>query len=370
MTPSSSNVAAINQQLNNLGTINQQLTQLSQQLTGLNQQSQNLQQFQNFNNSNNSNNNNNNNNLNTMINSVPNLNNIVNKNNNNNFSTNTTNNCNGNTSNTNSNLPNNFIQSDLFQSNQELLSRLQSLSLGFNNNSINNSSSSSNNNVNATNSSYLNHILNGNVQSPSVTSCNSSANVINNNLSLLSSPSNRGNFSPSPVFNRSPYSSSPMLENSLPLSAIAVTASGNSTIDCSSIGADDPQHFLRPISTTPLSGSALTLFDIVGDKPRSTTPNPASSPGNKTNLITSSGSSGSIATTIGSGTIRKTDKRVTIPDFTLHITDECGNIMNSKRLPSSATPSTITRTTSEKVPNRSQLMSEVQRTAWARHTTK
>lgn len=31
---------------------------------------------------------------------------------------------------------------------------------------------------------------------------------------------------------------------------------------------------------------------------------------------------------------------------------------------------TITRTTSEKVPNRSELMSQVQRTAWARHTTK
>lgn len=30
----------------------------------------------------------------------------------------------------------------------------------------------------------------------------------------------------------------------------------------------------------------------------------------------------------------------------------------------------ITRSTSEKVPNRSELMSQVQRTAWARHTTK
>lgn len=30
----------------------------------------------------------------------------------------------------------------------------------------------------------------------------------------------------------------------------------------------------------------------------------------------------------------------------------------------------ITRSTSEKVPNRSELMMQVQRTAWARHTTK
>jgi carboxyl-terminal PDZ ligand of neuronal nitric oxide synthase protein len=33
-------------------------------------------------------------------------------------------------------------------------------------------------------------------------------------------------------------------------------------------------------------------------------------------------------------------------------------------------PPFITRSTSEKVPNRSELMSQVQRTAWARHTTK
>lgn len=33
-------------------------------------------------------------------------------------------------------------------------------------------------------------------------------------------------------------------------------------------------------------------------------------------------------------------------------------------------PPFITRTTSEKVPNRSELMSQVQRTVWARHTTK
>jgi carboxyl-terminal PDZ ligand of neuronal nitric oxide synthase protein len=33
-------------------------------------------------------------------------------------------------------------------------------------------------------------------------------------------------------------------------------------------------------------------------------------------------------------------------------------------------PPFITRSTSEKVPNRSELMSHVQRTAWARHTTK
>lgn len=50
---------------------------------------------------------------------------------------------------------------------------------------------------------------------------------------------------------------------------------------------------------------------------------------------------------------------------TLKVTDEAGNI---RKLP--AQPSFITRTTSEKVPNRSQMMTHVQRTQWARHTTK
>ncbi|XP_031617898.1 capon-like protein isoform X2 [Contarinia nasturtii] len=371
MTPNNNSIATINQQLNNLGTINQQLTQLSQQLSGLNQQSQNLQQFQNFGNNLNT--------VNSVLNSVPNLNTIVNSssfstNNNNNNNNNTSNNCNNNTK-----LPSNFIPGDLFQSNQDLLNRLQNLSLGFsNNNSI----------MSTPNSSFLSHILNGNVQSTAmncststsanVNSNNNSNNNNNSNLNLLSSPSSLGNLSPSPVFNRSPYSSSPMLDNNLPLTTMTSTTITTPIAECSTNinFAEDTAKFLRPIST-PLNGSVLTIFDS-GDKFRPATPipllsSPSSSSDNNnrsSNTLTSSGSSTSIATTtIGSGTIRKNDKRVTLPDFTLHITDECGNIMNSKRLPSSATPSTITRTTSEKVP-RSQLMSEVQRTAWARHTTK
>jgi carboxyl-terminal PDZ ligand of neuronal nitric oxide synthase protein len=53
---------------------------------------------------------------------------------------------------------------------------------------------------------------------------------------------------------------------------------------------------------------------------------------------------------------------------TLKVTDEAGNVTNQRKLP--AQPSFITRSTSEKVPNRSQVMSQVQRTQWARHTTK
>lgn len=61
------------------------------------------------------------------------------------------------------------------------------------------------------------------------------------------------------------------------------------------------------------------------------------------------------------------EKKSSIPSLvTLKVTDESGTV--TRRLP--ATPSFITRSTSEKVPNRSQIMSQVQRTQWARHTTK
>ncbi|XP_049546599.1 putative protein TPRXL [Anopheles darlingi] len=61
------------------------------------------------------------------------------------------------------------------------------------------------------------------------------------------------------------------------------------------------------------------------------------------------------------------DKKTSIPSLvTLKVTDESGTV--TRKLP--ATPSFITRSTSEKVPNRSQIMSQVQRSQWARHTTK
>lgn len=53
--------------------------------------------------------------------------------------------------------------------------------------------------------------------------------------------------------------------------------------------------------------------------------------------------------------------------------DDAGSLLASLRLGEDIRPAnipTITRSTSEKVPNRSELMSQVQRTAWARHTTK
>lgn len=76
------------------------------------------------------------------------------------------------------------------------------------------------------------------------------------------------------------------------------------------------------------------------------------------------------------GTLTTTDTegrvRVIVP-VPSNSTDEAGNILASLRLTDELRPFNgpgITRSTSEKVPNRSELMSHVQRTAWARHTTK
>lgn len=71
------------------------------------------------------------------------------------------------------------------------------------------------------------------------------------------------------------------------------------------------------------------------------------------------------------GDQKQEGKKVSIPGIIT--TDERGTL---KRMASagsscgSATPSFITRSSSEKVPSRSQMMTEMQRTQWARHTTK
>lgn len=350
MTPNNNSIATINQQLSNLGTINQQLSTLTQQLSGLNQQHQNLQHFQNFNNSN----------AFSAIqplsmNPVP-INNNNSKNNNKNElnSNNINNNCIGSIMN-----PESLIQTDLFQSNQELLNRLQNLTLGFsNNNSINNNYSPHNSFLYGNPSQLL-------ANQNSINNNNNNLNTLNNNnINLLSSPSSVGNLTPSPIFNRSSYSSSPMLDNNHSSLCLNVSVEKNLDRKSPSRGDASPNgQFIRPISSTP-HGNSMSMID--SDGKLKIVPMSASVSETRLNALPSSSSSTSIASS--SGTIRKSDKRVTLPDFTLKITDECGNITNARKL--SATPSFITRSTSEKVPNRSQLMSEVQRTAWARHTTK
>lgn len=272
-TNNNNNIASINQQLNNLGSINHQLNTLTQQLSGLNQQSQNLQNIQTLGN-----------NFNTVM---PNMNNNI----------------------INQDL---LQQQDLFQTNQELLNRLQALNLGFN---------STMNNYSPKNSfMYTNNQLTPNN---------------NINMNLLSSPSSIGNLTPSPILNRSSYSSSPLLEDSLGVSM-------ERNLDRMS----NDSQFIRPLSQV----GTMTTMDNDG----------------KVKVVVPV-TGGDIAKI--ENNVKKTDRHVTLPDFvTLRVTDETGNVTNTRKI--SATPSFITRSTSEKVPNRSQIMSEVQRTAWARHTTK
>lgn len=268
------NLASINQQLNNLGSINHQLNTLSQQLSGLNQQSQNLQNIQTLGN-----------NFNAVM---PNMNNNI--------------------------ISQDLLQQqDLFQSNQELLNRLQALNLGFN---------SSINTYTPKNS----FMYSANQLSP---------NNNNINMNLLSSPSSVGNLTPSPILNRSSYSSSP-LEDSLGVSM-------ERNLDRMS----NDSQFIRPLSQV----GTMATMDQDG----------------KVKVIVPVAGGGEMAK--AEHYAKKADKHVTLPDFvTLRVTDETGNVTNTRKI--SATPSFITRSTSEKVPNRSQIMSEVQRTAWARHTTK
>lgn len=288
MTPNNNSIATINQHLNNLGTINAQLSTLSQQLTGLNQQSQNLQHFQ-------QNIGNNYNQLQqmSMMSSVPNLTACMDPSNYHSINPSLVE-CsspsvtNGDETNANSLLHTNrmakmgvagggggggggtnLIQNDLFQSNQELLNRLQSLTLGLGNNNNNTSIINGNyspgnsfmyTNANATSS------LNGSSPLPNTPSAiTTMANLNNNNLNLLMPSPSITSFTPSPVFSRSPYSSSPLLDNS---SSLVLTTSSSNSINHppSSFGdgtcaIDEAQQhqFIRPIATTPLNGTNAVL---------------------------------------------------------------------------------------------------------------
>lgn len=329
---SSNNMTTINQHLNSLGSINHQLNTLSQQLCGLNQQSQNLQNFQasgggaaatisaiNFN---------------QLLPTA--------------------------TSNAAAQPVDSLLQSHLYQSNQELLNRLQNLNLGFGGVGAN----SKNNNINNNNSIISNNAAYG-VKQPALTSHpttyqhfqhhhhqqSSSPSSPNNAALLLSSPSSMSNLTPSPILNRSsPYSASPSLFDDSSL--------GGLTMDWTAVTdhqrrtpPDHKNQFIRPLSQV----STMTTMDADGKV--------------KVVVPVAGYGVGSGGSEMTAAAPRKPEKKVTIPEYvTLKVTDESGNITNSRKL--SATPSFIQRSTSEKVPNRSQTMSEVQRSTWARHTTK
>lgn len=350
-----------------LGTINQQLNALSQQLSGLNQQTQNLQNLHGGGG---------NSSLLAGFN--------VNKLNSNDL----------------------LSQQDLFSLNQDLLARLQQLNLGgnsTNNNPANmQSGSSSNSGPNSTSpSSFI-------FTNP----MNSSGrpNSFTNSLLLGSSLADTGgSLTPSPLsgtLNRGSFTPSPgMLDNYEHLMSAAAQHNNNYEAalqmqsDANNNAESGGGALIRPISqvgTLTTMDAAGKLKVIVPVKSSATGGGGASVQGNVSPSILTNDhhhqhgtafqltpvlkrpekkvtlSSGASCSSSQASSLRSDSNRSNPNMVTLKITDEEGHSHSPKRgsQPLSATPSFITRSTSEKVPNRSQMMQQVQRTAWARHTTK
>lgn len=283
---SNNNLASINQQINNLGSINQQLTNLSHQLNGINQQQQGFQNYS--------------------------------------AQTQTPNNQLQNISNQLSNISvqNNqeALNKELYQMNQDLLNRLQSMNLG------------------------MNHLTAGTPNNNSMffanpMSCSPSNNgsLTTTNMNFLSTPSSYGNLTPSPVgtLNRNSFSNSHS-----PLPMINSTDGLGLSIDKNLNNLEDNGNGHIMKSRLGLLGNHNQSNNNISDSTRSDS---SSSP------------------------LKLSDQRLN-NTVMLKVTDEAGNVTNTRKI--SATPSFIQRSTSEKVPNRSQMMSQVQRTQWARHTTK
>lgn len=350
--------ASANQQQLTLNAINQQLNALSQQLSGLNQQTQNLQLHG------------------ANSNALAGF--SVNKFNNDLLS-----------------------QQDLYQLNQDLLSRLHQLNLGGQPNSQTmQSGSSSNSGPNSGSPSFIfTNPMNVGGSRP-----NSFLNTTNNlllgtslgeagNSSLTPSPLsgtlNRNSFTPSPGLldnyehlmgnNNHHYESLHMHHNDANNNGPGETGSTLirpiSQVDCggggklkvivpvkSSVGNGGVGGNVSP-SASDSQGTPTSTFQLTPVLKR---------PEKKVTLSSASPSCSSSQTSSLRGDSNRSNPNM----VTLKITDEEGHSHshNSKRsggngTQNSATPSFITRSTSEKVPNRSQMM-QVQRTAWARHTTK
>lgn len=349
-----------------LGTINQQLNALSQQLSGLNQQTQNLQMH---------------------------------------GAQAATSLLGGGAFNqqpTGNKMNNDLMsQQDLFQLNQDLLARLQQLNLGgganagnlSNANAMQSGSSSNSGPSSASPSSFIfTNPMNAGGRP------NSFINTTNNLMlgaSLAADTGGGNSLTPSPLsgtLNRNSFTPSPgLLDNyehllmnsnhnyeALQMQNDANNNAGNAM--------HDGGNLIRPISqggSLKVTMAGKTPSSPGGSHPGNSSPSIMANeqaaatfqltpvlkrPEKKVTLSSASPScSSSQASSLRSDSNRSNPNMVT-----LKITDEEGHSHSPKRgsQPLSATPSFITRSTSEKVPNRSQMMQQVQRTTWARHTTK
>ncbi|XP_017843375.2 capon-like protein isoform X2 [Drosophila busckii] len=352
-TSNNNNLATINQQINNLGNINQQLTSLSHQLSGLNQQSQNLQNLQS---------------LQQQQHSPPTptpqqqqqqqqsqltpptpppglssaasvsgsstfpsmsqLQSISNQ--------------------LQQQQQQDALSKDLFQVNQELLNRLQALNLNANATQTQATPTAS-----PHNSYFFVNPLSCAAATPGTLSNNNAANAFN----FLASPAAAAtalNTTPLGTLNRNSFPGSSSLNEELRLS---IEHNLNNL----------EEQLKVAVSNGNLAGLACGGSTSTRDTSRSSsTLDSPSSPrqrGSNNNLSPSSSTQSNVNNNNGNGNGNGRDTRFN--KVQLRVTDEMGH---QRKL--SATPSFITRSTSEKVPNRSQMMSQVQRTLWARHTTK
>lgn len=244
-----------------------------------------------------------------------------------------------------------LAQQEIFNLNQELLSKLQNLSLL---GQLNPGFSSNNNPVNQNTNQFP--YLYGNQQT--FGSQNSSPS--GGTLTPLGNTTNNNN-QPSVVSRNQSYMSTPLNCNKLGLSLDEsldnLTTSASTTQTASPNSAkyshESPQ-FIRPLSQI----GTMTTVNYDG-KVKVIVP------------VTESDENTGQRRGVDDRQRQEPVKKVSIPGIVT--TDERGTL---KRMASagsscgSATPSFITRSSSEKVPSRSQMMTEMQRTQWARHTTK
>ncbi|XP_013115366.2 putative uncharacterized protein DDB_G0277255 isoform X1 [Stomoxys calcitrans] len=378
------NLATINQQINNLGTINQQLTSLSHQLSGLNQQTQNLQNFQqqqqqqqqqsptssplatqqhslanalaaptptpSFSQSqlhlNVSGASASNVTTNTLSSSpFPSMNQLQN----------ITSQLQQLSASPNVQQQQEALSKDLFQVNQELLNRLHALNLGAGNNGSAASALGLANGGGATPSPHNSFFyVNPMSCSPSNNNNNASSNY---NFLSTPTPSSMGNLTPSPMgtLNRNSYSNSPLtLNDEMQLS-----------LDKNLNALDE--HLMKPFAHNLTQ--SVSNGNIAGGSGSASRENSRSSSTVDSPLAQIVRSNSNLNSSNNNNDMSPSSSNS--PRFNtvmLKVTDEAGNVTNQRKL--SATPSFIQRSTSEKVPHRSQMMSQVQRTAWARHTTK
>ncbi|KAH8302143.1 hypothetical protein KR044_003286 [Drosophila immigrans] len=359
-TSNNNNLATINQQINNLGNINQQLTSLSHQLSGLNQQSQNLQNLQSLQHqssssaasspqqqaqltpptpptaaaSGSSN----------AYPSMSQLHSISNQ-----------------LQQQQQQQQQDALSKDLFQVNQELLNRLQALNLSANA-TPQPTQAQQTPTASPHNSYFFVNPLSCTPATPTaLSSGNSHSNNNNNNPSngafnFLASPSgiltpmNRNSFTGSSSLNEDLRLSIEQNLNNLEEQLKVAVSNGNlAGLACGG----------GSTGTRDTSRSSSTLDSPSSPRQRNSSNNNLS-PGSSTHSNSNSTNNNNNNSN-NNANARETRFNTVL----LRVTDEAGH---QRKL--SATPSFITRSTSEKVPNRSQMMSQVQRTAWARHTTK